>query len=91
MGVAVGKVTNTDGLRIVNQNRKAAYTKHPDVVYEFYDRHFSDFSDMLCCEKHSLHLSTHVSEDTDDGPNSSSTVTIVTDPGILTMMKHYHN
>lgn len=83
MGVAVGRATSTDGLRIVNLNRKAAYTKNPDVVYEFYDRHFSDFLDMLCCSKHSLHLSTdtNASEDTDDGPNSSSTLTIVTDLG----------
>lgn len=75
MGVAVGRATSTDGLRIVNLNIKPAYTKNPDVVYEFYDRHFSDFLDMLCCSKHSLHLSTdtNASEDTDDGPNSSST------------------
>ena len=44
MGVAVGRATNTDGLRIVNFNDKAANTKHPDVMYEFYDRHFLDFS-----------------------------------------------
>lgn len=43
---------------------------------------------MLCCSKHSLHLSTdtNASEDTDDGPNSSSTLTIVTDLGTS-----YHN
>ena len=76
MGVAVGRATNTDGLRIVNFNDKAANTKHPDVVYEFYDRHFSDFSaNMLCCSKQNLHLGTVSEEDTDSGPSSSTLTT----------------
>lgn len=40
MGVAVGRATTISGLRIVNFNKQAAYKRHSDIVYEFYERNF---------------------------------------------------
>ncbi|MES9884334.1 MAG: hypothetical protein ABW185_26100 [Sedimenticola sp.] len=58
MGVAVGRATNSQGLRIVNFNNVAANRKHPEVVYEFYKNDFSDFQpDVLCCKITSVSLS----------------------------------
>ncbi|XP_071143980.1 uncharacterized protein [Mytilus edulis] len=51
MGVAVGRAVSIDGLRLVNYNSSAANKKHPDIVYEFYDRVFNDFLDDLSCCK----------------------------------------
>lgn len=48
--VAVGRAVSASGLQVLNFNSKAASTKHPDVVYEFYDQDFVDFTDdLLCC------------------------------------------
>lgn len=52
MGVAIGRASRISGLRVLNFNSKAAFTKHPDEVYEFYERPFTDFfPDLHCCEK----------------------------------------
>ncbi|XP_062616249.1 uncharacterized protein LOC134277961 [Saccostrea cucullata] len=55
MGVAVGRATKISGLRVLNFNSTAAFTKHPDEVFQFYERPFTDFStDLHCCEKTSI-------------------------------------
>lgn len=57
MGVAIGRAVTTSGLRILNFNQKAASTKHPDLVYEFYERQFMDLrDDLLCCNQRPLSL-----------------------------------
>lgn len=87
MGVAVGRATTISGLRIINFNRKAALTRHPDIVYEFYDREFSDFStDLVCCQKQQVYPSVPDYQD--------SNVTLDTEPSTssfeLRDMEHDH-
>lgn len=51
MGVAL-QTSRISGLRVLNFNGKAAFTKHPDEVYEFYERPITDFfPDLNCCKK----------------------------------------
>lgn len=51
MGVAIGRAISMSGLRVLNFNQKAASTKHPEIVYNFYERDFANFDDDLsCCE-----------------------------------------
>ena len=33
MGVAIGRAISISGLRVLNFNQKAAYTKPPEIVY----------------------------------------------------------
>ncbi|XP_061169987.1 uncharacterized protein LOC133179211 [Saccostrea echinata] len=87
MGVAVGRATTTSGLRIINFNRKAAFTRHSDIVYDFYDREFSDFStDLVCCQKQQVYPSVPDYQD--------SNVTLDTEPSTssfdLRDMEHDH-
>jgi hypothetical protein len=54
MGVAIGRAVSLSGLRVMNFNCTAASTKHPDVVYEFYEQDFADFTDdLLYCKQKS--------------------------------------
>lgn len=72
IGVAIGRAVTTSGLRILNFNQKAASTKHPDLVYEFYDRQFMDFrDDLLCCNQRPLSLQSS-EESLADKPTHSS-------------------
>ena len=49
MGVAVGRVLKTSGLKIVNYNSSAASLKHPQDVYDFYFRWSQEPKDDLSC------------------------------------------
>jgi hypothetical protein len=53
MGVAIGRATSTDGLCVRNFNLKAAHLKHPQCVYDFYEKEFQPpLDDLSCCRKH---------------------------------------
>ena len=52
LGVAVGRAVSTDGLQIINFHKSSAHIKHPDVVYEAYNRHMETVKQSkLCCKK----------------------------------------
>ena len=52
LGVAVGRAVSTDGLQIINFDKSSAYIKHPDVVYEAYNRRMETVKQSrLCCKK----------------------------------------
>ncbi|MES9881788.1 MAG: hypothetical protein ABW185_13000 [Sedimenticola sp.] len=82
MGVAVGRATSTNGLRIVNFNRVAANRQHPAVVYNFYARpsQFSDFQqDLVCCEK-SLFVESDTTPETSTPVPSTSAACLIGQP-----------
>ncbi|KAK3094086.1 hypothetical protein FSP39_024037 [Pinctada imbricata] len=59
-----GRAVSTSGLRVVNFNPKAASAKHPDFVYEFYEKDFSAFrDDLLCCKQSSLEMQSDICKD----------------------------
>lgn len=70
MGVALGRASRFSGLRVLNFHAKAAFTKHPDEVYEFYERPFTDFfPDLHCCEKPIISILS--SQSLNDEPSTS--------------------
>ena len=52
LGVAVGRAVSTEGLQVINFNKSSAEIKHPDCVYEAYNRRMETVKqNRLCCKK----------------------------------------
>ncbi|XP_061171689.1 uncharacterized protein LOC133181165 [Saccostrea echinata] len=57
LGVALGRATTIDGLRIRNFNQDAAFLKHPQKVFDFYNETFLvPEDDLECCNSSSSAL-----------------------------------
>ena len=60
LGVAIGRAVSTAGLQVINFNKQSANLKHPDSVYEAYNRKMETIKgDRSCCTKKVTGINVH--------------------------------